>query len=106
MSSITNLPPPRDLGPLDKVGHFFEYGVLGWLLARAFAHRNPERVVQWVGFSLIVGAGIGALDEVYQGTVGRTQSTADWVADVAGLTAAAAGMVWLRTRRREKGDGS
>ena len=41
-----------------------------------------------VGLRLI-GAAVAALDELYQGTVGRTTSLADWTADLVGLAAAA-----------------
>ena len=74
---------------LDKVAHFFEYGVLGCLLAWALGFLSrPDR--GWTVFfaALILGALVGMADEVYQGTVpGREKSYWDFLADIAGLTA-------------------
>jgi len=81
--------------PLDKVAHFTMYGILGWLIGRAWfaePHRSP-----WI-LPLLLPLMLGAADELRQRSIGtRSADVADWVADAAG---AAAGMlVALRTRR-------
>ena len=108
LSSIPDLAPPRTINHLDKLAHLLEYSIMGWLLARAFKRNRPHRVVRWASLSLITGAGIAVLDEVYQGTVGRDQSIADWTFDVVGLTTAVLVMIWFLARKQEsieKGDG-
>jgi VanZ family protein len=53
---------------------------------------------------MLVGAGVGALDEAYQATVpGRSQELLDWIADIAGSLAGAGLALWFRAwiaRRR------
>jgi VanZ family protein len=74
----------------DLVAHFFVYGVLGALLARATGRWWP---------ALLLASAFGALDELYQGTVpGRQPSAVDWVADTLGAALGAA-VVVLSTRR-------
>ena len=91
LSSISN---PRGIPPIphfDKIIHFGEYGILGFLLGRALGlTRLRRRYVLVFGAYLLLGACIGVADEFYQGTVqGREKSLADFVADAAGLLAAA-----------------
>jgi len=101
LSSIPDLPTPTSTDHLDKVAHFFEYGILGVLLIRA-SNRTLRRATLWVHVPLmvVIGAVLAALDETYQGTVGREQSLADWGADVAGLVAVAVIYVGGRSRGR------
>ena len=80
-----------DLGPLpantsDKVAHFGVYGLLGLLLARAFAGGS------WAGYTVLSGLQAwaaatvyGVTDELHQAFVpGRTPSVGDGIADTAG----------------------
>jgi VanZ family protein len=92
LSSISN---PRGIPPIphfDKIVHFGEYGVLGFLLGRALGlTRLRRRYVLVFAAYLLLGGGIGVADEFYQGTVqGREKSIADFVADLLGLLGAAA----------------
>jgi len=96
MSSIPNLGPP-DVGLpwADKVCHLGEYGVLGWLFARARgAGASSARRALWGG---ILGACMGAIDENYQRlTPGRDVSALDAAADIAGAALGAfLGPLWL-----------
>lgn len=81
----------------DKLVHFVEYGVLGFLVVRQrflVPTRPAARAV--LGAAAVVAV-FGAIDEIYQGFVPfRTPSIADWIADVLG--AAAGG--WIATRFR------
>lgn len=77
--------PATDL-PLDKVGHLVLYAGLGWTLGRALIRSGwpgtGPRVGAWAG-----GLAFAALDEWHQHLVAtRVPSTADWMADAAGLT--------------------
>jgi VanZ family protein len=87
LSSMSNPPGVGSIQHLDKVAHFFEYGILGCLLAWAVG--VPTRGKRaWVIFfaALVVGACVGLADELYQGTVpGRQKSPWDFLADMGGL---------------------
>lgn len=69
----------------DKLAHLVEYGLLAWFMSRALrpARRVPLAVeVLWF---VAIGAGIGGLDEMFQGSVeGRVTDITDWMADVVG----------------------
>jgi VanZ family protein len=108
LSSIPLLSPPVKATHADKAAHFAEYFGLGWLLFRALSRTAPG-ASRGTRFLVAVGLGavVAAVDEVYQGTVGRERSMTDWLADVTGLLAAATVTAW-RDRRRElvSADGS
>jgi VanZ family protein len=101
LSSIPNLAPPTSMSNADKLAHLTEYGILGWLLVRALGRRFPTRPVRAVLGSLLIGAGIAAIDEMYQGTVGRNRDPKDWAADATGILAAT--LIWLLIQRRRAG---
>ncbi len=71
----------------DKLAHFGEYFVFGWLVAVCF---DTER---WAGrkhffWTLTFGIGLGLLDEFYQGFVpGRERDILDLAADGIGVLA-------------------
>ena len=84
LSSRSSVPSPG-VPHLDKVAHFGVYFVLGALLCYA-AGRTGASLVTVV----LIGALYGASDEFHQWFVpGRSVSLADWIADVAGVAAAA-----------------
>lgn len=104
-SSIPSL--PRHMAPLfhyDKVMHFMEYAVFSWLwggaLRAVFPRLLPGRL--WL---IIIAAGLAwaALDEQYQGIVGRSKDFFDWVADAVGICAAQAVQEY-RARRKRGGE--
>lgn len=85
---------PSGVG-LDKVAHLGMYGVLGWLLGRAWF--AVDRRVTWL-LPLLLPLLLGAADELRQRALtGRTGDVADWFADGAGATS---GMVLARYRAR------
>lgn len=97
LSSIPHLAPPTDVSNADKAAHFLEYFVLGMLLARGWmgtAGGGGGRA--WI-LAVVVGMTVAALDEFYQGTVGRDRSLGDWTADTLGLMAGSGVMVsgWI-----------
>ena len=87
VSSMPTLPSPdpRLLKP-DKLWHFLEYMILGFLVFRAF--RSASKA--WVGehpylATLLFVIIFGATDEIHQSFVpGRNASPFDWMADTAG----------------------
>ncbi|NNE42758.1 MAG: VanZ family protein [Gemmatimonadetes bacterium] len=71
----------------DKLAHFGEYLVFGWLVARAFDGRgwSGRRHFIW---TMMIGIYLGVFDEFYQGFVpGRDRSALDLLADVIGTAA-------------------
>lgn len=96
-SSLATLAPPGDMSNLDKVAHSVEYGVLGWLLARAWGAGSRGRFPAWI-LAAVCGAGVGALDERYQLGVGRNCSLGDWLTDVIAVLVLAWVTLWIRDR--------
>ncbi len=90
VSAQPGLHSPLSFQNADKVAHVIEYGILGWLLARAFGADEPVAGFVAPGLLAIgVGMGIGACDELFQSTVrGRISSVIDWMADTIGLVLA------------------
>ena len=102
MSSIGKL-SPGGMPNADKIAHLIEYGILGAVLARAWGRtlgwrRTGTRVV----VVMMMGMFLAACDELYQGTVGRNRSAADWAADSVGVTLAAVADVRLRRWSRSR----
>jgi len=101
VSSMSS-PPAVAVAPnLDKVAHLAEYGVLGLMLGWALGlPRTGGRPWGVFFLAVAVGAAIGLSDELYQGTVpGRESSYLDLLADIVGLTAALAALLWWGKRR-------
>jgi len=71
----------------DKIIHFFEFGILGFLLARAFCFHSSsflvlKKVILFVFLAVAIMAG---LDEFHQYFVPpREADILDWLADVSG----------------------
>jgi VanZ family protein len=81
----------------DKLAHLTEYAGFGLLTTMAL-RSTLDRAPRWalVVVVVIVGAGVGALDEAYQATVpGRAQEFLDWVADVVGSLVGAGLALWI-----------
>lgn len=89
-------PLPPILG-FDKVAHLLVYGLLGTLCVRL---PWMLRRVRWRGWAAVgVASAYGALDELYQGTTGRSPDIYDWIADVLGaLVAVSLYLRWKRYR--------
>lgn len=78
----SDVPTPTTDLPIDKVGHFVLYTLLGALLGWGWM-RGPRRTAPLL--VLIPAFALGALDELHQYTVpSRSAEVADWIADVAG----------------------
>ena len=71
----------------DKLAHFGEYFVFGWLVARCFDVQGwPVR--KHLFWTLVFGVGLGLIDELYQGFVpGRERDVLDLTADAIGTLA-------------------
>lgn len=84
LSTRPNLRVPSGVPYLDKVAHFGEYAVLGWLLFRALRLSGGGRRESALSTILAI-AFLGAGDEVFQRQIpGRFSSLRDWLADLAG----------------------
>ena len=78
----SNSIPKSYIFTLDKVIHFIEYCILGFLLINVFS--GGSKYPELLGF--IVGVFFSLIDELYQSTVfGRSSSVLDIIADIAGL---------------------
>ncbi len=98
-SSIAVLPAKLSSWPgIDKLVHFVEYGVLGFLLARAMSAHVPPLRLQGVWLLTVIGSmAYGTLDELHQMDVPtRSASSGDLIADTLGAAAGA----WLLLRAR------
>ena len=100
--TATSLPgsvlPHTQVRYADKGVHFFMYGGLGLLLARAM-HNPPRTTRLRVVFAAVVMViAIGALDEWHQQYIqGRSAEGADWMADsIGGLIGA---LTWVALDR-------
>lgn len=97
-TSIPNLPMPGPAGT-DKVGHFFMYCMLGFLIQRAAA---PVRSMRTLLVVIGAVAGFAALDEWHQAFIpGRAADATDFVADVAGAATGALLAFWTARRFAE-----
>jgi VanZ family protein len=87
LSSIPSKSIP-DIGtelPIDKVVHFIEYGIFGFLLFKSLHSLNRLKFWQIIMIVIFSGMILGALDESYQSLTSRTSSVYDWFADVTGV---------------------
>ena len=97
-SEFPHLPFPN----FDKIVHFFEFGLFGIFLYRAFRLYSPFRAPYLL--TLVSGIPYAALDEFHQYFVpGRNCSAADFVFDVLGIVLFAAVSVWQHSKKRHKG---
>lgn len=83
----------------DKVIHFGEYGLFGFLVAKAMNTRVTASGRIFLITLLLAGL-FGMLDELYQSIIpGRDSSVNDWIADVAGILLGSGVYIWLKYRR-------
>lgn len=72
--------------PWDKLIHFVEYFILGFLVQRALGRES----LPFLALAIALSAGYGALDEFHQSFIpGRFASAGDIVADAVGAMAGA-----------------
>ena len=77
--------PDVNISFIDKAAHFVEYGILSFLLFRAFSSRKIS--AKWSGILVIFcAAALGAMDEFYQSLTGRHPDIYDWIFDCFGAT--------------------
>lgn len=88
---------------LDKIAHFFEFALLGFLLS--FGYFNAfffSRVVKSV-LVFLTGLPLGLLDEFHQRFVpGRSSALSDVLADAAGIIAGILAYLYLAQKIRSK----
>ena len=98
---------PHRLGPVpvDKALHFLEYGLLGALALRVFAHGFGGRLTRAEALvaTALLCVSLASLDEAHQyGVSGRSMDLADLAADLP-AAAMAAGAYWLLRLRPRAG---
>jgi VanZ family protein len=106
LSSQPDLTPPAPLPLSDKPAHLLEYGILGWLWARAVRASRPGWAALAVLLSTLIFTGsYGLSDEWHQYYVpGRFADLRDVLADAFGGTLGGVGyLLWLGPRGRGQG---
>jgi VanZ family protein len=102
LSSLPNLSQPfTELSISDKLIHFFEFMVFGWLIWRSAKRWRLKLRNSWlVIITYIIGALYAAGDEYHQAFVpGRYGHISDWTADSIGLAAGIASSYFLTGRK-------
>jgi VanZ family protein len=71
----------------DKIAHFIEYGILGFLLTHAFYFQNNINIRKFaIILSIAIGAMFAGFDEIHQKYIpGRFNSIGDFSADFVGV---------------------
>jgi len=89
-SSIQGSRLPSLFPYMDKIVHLMEYSLFGLLLGRAIRSTFARGSAFVITIAAVaIGAGVGCLDEIYQGFVpGRQSDPLDWLTDLAAITAA------------------
>ena len=75
--------------PVDKVVHFVEYGILGFLLFRVIFSSGKISAKWSVMLVIFCAAALGAVDEAYQFFTPRDCSVYDWIFDCLGAAVSA-----------------
>ena len=101
LSSIPDLSPGTSKPHMDKVAHFVEYGIFGFLAARAWSMSGIGNLRVVLLLTILLGAGTGALDELWQGRFGRHTSFGDWVTDSIAVVVISSITIWWWSRRRD-----
>jgi len=105
--AVSSLPTSRlpDLGghEIDKLLHFVQYAVLGYLVSRGWGPGRPagnRRIGSWLPAVILLA--FAALDESHQRWIpGRSVEFWDWVADSAGVMVSYS--LGVRANRRMRG---
>jgi len=103
LSSLSRFPEEvPSFFAIDKVAHFFEYYIFGWLTCRWLTH--SERFFFQRNFlllSILLGVSYGLSDEWHQSFVpGRDASLWDAIFDAVGITVAAFTYRFIRKESR------
>ncbi|NNE08174.1 MAG: VanZ family protein [Gemmatimonadetes bacterium] len=103
-SSIPSSSRTVPLFAYDKIFHLIEYAIFsilwGGYLRLALGIRGWRAAL----IAILVGTTCGALDELYQGQVGRSTDVKDWIADTAGAVLGQGVFVGLARRLEKKKD--
>ena len=89
--TVSSIPHLTSIRPswtnFDKIAHFIEYGILGYLLTRAIGYRANRVVTKYIVILSIAICGILAgIDELHQNYIpGRLASSSDFIADISGI---------------------
>lgn len=86
LSSIPSklLPETETEIPIDKIVHFFEYGIFSMLLFRLISRKKS--VLESAIIVIFISASLGAIDESYQSFTNRSTDVKDWITDWIGAT--------------------
>lgn len=82
---------------VDKIIHFFIFGVLGWLMTRGLSNAPGKFIPKYfIWLVILLALFFGVSDELHQTqTPGRTPDILDWVADALGIIF----FMWLYLKR-------
>lgn len=83
--SMPDIDTPSDF---DKVIHFVEYAILGFLLFRALFSSGRASARWSAVLALCCAVALGGIDELYQSLPGRNTSVYDWISDSLGAIVA------------------
>jgi VanZ family protein len=95
---MPDIDTPSDL---DKVIHFVEYAILGFLLFRALFSSGRVSARWSAVLAICCAVALGGIDELYQYLPGRNTSVYDWIFDSLGATAATICCLALYEKVRE-----
>ena len=97
IGGLSHVPSVHTTLPVDKVAHFFMYGVLGLLATLGWLKAQRPHRLLWV---LLIAMAIGAGDEIHQRWVpSRSSDFKDWIADAVGVAVAATLVLKLKKER-------
>ena len=87
--------------PIDKIVHFFEYGIFGILLFRVVSRKKS--LLESAIIVIFVSASLGAIDESYQSFTKRSPDVKDWIIDWVGATTGVIVFILLSKMKSVKG---
>ncbi len=92
----------------NALAHFVEYGILCFLLFRFLQSRSRWSAKLSAVLSVLCAAGLGGIDEFYQGFTGRYPGFDDWLADCTGAVVCSVVLyiLYMRTRKGARGESS
>jgi VanZ family protein len=100
LSSVPRLPPPPEMRITDKIYHFVEFFIFGFLLARVFLNMSAQgKEHKAVFLAAALGIFWGVTDEIHQAFVpGRDACAWDVLADAVGVLSVSA-LIWWRRKK-------